>query len=542
MRRGIRRSSWSCCGIEAADAVPGSWSGIVTQAASTISPRRYLALWFPFLPTERWRMSFPSGDRHEPLLLVAKERNAIRVTSACPRARALGLLPGLSLADARARVPNVRVADADLEADARLLLRLVRQSARWSPMVAPDVPDGLLMDIEGCAHLFGGEAGLAEDALAHFGQHFTVRHALASTPSAAHALVRFPQSAPDETKAIRNLPIAALRLEPGAEAALRRAGLKRVADLADRPTAPLSARFGQAATASLDRLLGRIDSRITPLRPLPALHFARRFAEPIGHVDSIRAVLASLALEAIAELDRRGEGGRCFAAAFFRSDGAVRELSIETGQPTRDAALIGRLFHERIEALADPLDPGFGFDLIRFAVPATEVLAISQADLHNRPQQGEALGRLIDRLSVRHGRGRIRRIVSVDSHVPERTERSLPAQDMAATSCWPKPPAGEPALRPIFLFDPPHPVDVLAEVPDAPPRRFRWKGVAHTVVRAEGPERIAAPWWTKSGEGRPTRDYYRVEDDEGRRFWLFRQGLYERESVEPRWYLHGLFA
>ncbi len=486
-------------------------------------------------------MSFPSGAQDEPLLLVAKERNAVRVTASCPRAQGLGLLQGMPLADARARVPDLRVADANPQADARLLLRLARQCARWSPMVAPDPPDGLLLDIEGCAHLFGGEAGLAADTCVHFGRQFTVRRALASTPSAARALARFPQDVAEEEEAVRRLPIAALRLAPEAEAAIRRAGLKRIADLADRPTAPLSARFGAAATEALNRLLGCADSRITPLRPLPALHFARRFAEPIGHADSIRAALASLALEAIAELDRRGEGGRYFAAAFFRSDGAVRELSIETGQPTRDPALIGRLFHERIESLADPLDPGFGFDLIRFAVPTTEVLGVSQADLHNRPKQGEALDGLIDRLSVRHGRRRIQRLVPVDTHVPERAERALPAQD-AIPGSWPQPPAGEPPLRPIFLFDPPHPVEALAEVPDAPPRRFRWKGVTHRVVRAEGPERIAAPWWTKSGEGRPTRDYYRVEDSEGRRFWLFRQGLYERENGQPRWYLHGLFA
>ena len=514
----------------------------MTPGVSTILPtRRYLALWFPFLPTDRLRLPFPSGERPEPLLLVAKARNAIRVTAACPRAQVLGLLPGLSLADARARVPEVRVMDADPEADARLLLRLTRQCARWSPMVAPDPPDGLLLDIAGCEHLFGGEAGLAAEVCAHFGQQFTVRPALASTPSAAWALARHPQDGAAEEEAVRRLPIAALRLAPDAEAALRRAGLKRIADLADRPTAPLSARFGAAATVALDRLLGRADSRITALRPLPALHFARRFAEPIGHAESIRAALASLALEAIAELDRRGEGGRCFAAAFFRSDGAVRELAIETGQPTRDPALIARLFHERIEGLADPLDPGFGFDLIRFAVPATEALGVSQGDLHSRPQQGEAFDALIDRLSIRHGRGRIQRITPVDTHVPERAERASPAQD-TAPGIWPLPPPGEPPLRPIFLFDPPQPLEVLAEVPDAPPRRFRWKGVTHVVVRAEGPERIAAPWWTKSGEGRPTRDYYRVEDSEGRRFWLYRHGLYGCEADNPRWFLHGLFA
>lgn len=482
------------------------------------------------------------------MLLVAKERNALRVSAACPRAQALGLLPGLPLTDARARVPDVPVRDADPEADARLLLQLALQAGRWSPIVAPDPPDGLLIDISGCAHLFGGEAALAADATARLERFVTVRHAFASTPSAAHALARFPQETGfpkdtgDEAEAIRRLPVSALRLEARDGNALRRAGLKRIADLADRPTAPLSARFGEAATVALDRLLGRADSRIVPLRPPPALHFARRFAEPIGHADSIGATLDGLAREAAMELERRSEGGRRFVAGFFRTDGAVRELAIETGHPTRDPAILRRLFRERIEALADPLDPGFGFDLVRFAVPATEPLAPSQINFHARPRQDEALDALIDRLSVRHGRGRIRRIVPVDTHVPERAERLVDALDLPSPAAWPAPNEGGPPLRPILLFEAPQPVEAIAEVPDAPPRRFVWKGKAHDVVRAEGPERIASPWWTKGGEGRPTRDYYRVEDSEGRRFWLFRQGLHGREAVSPRWYLHGLFA
>ncbi len=473
---------------------------------------------------------------------MVKERNALRVSAACPRAQALGLLPGMPLAEARARVPQLLVQAADPQADAGLLLQLVRQCRRWSPMVAPDPPDGLLIDIGGCAHLFGGEAALAAEAVARLGRRVDVRHALASTPSAAGALARFPQEAMDEAEAIRRLPVAALRLEAQAQAALRRAGLKSIGDLADRPTAPLSARFGAATTAALDQLLGRADSRIIPLRPVPALHFARSFPEPIGHADAIRAALAEFATKAAYALERRAQGGRCFAASFFRTDGVVRELAIETGQPTRDPARIARLFHERIEALADPLDPGFGFDLIRFEVPAVEPLDAVQAELHAAPPGQEVIEALIDRLSVRHGRDRIRRIVPVDSHVPERGERRLAALDLPVPAIWPHAAPGEPPLRPFLLFDPPRPVDVVAEVPDAPPRQFRWKGVAHHVVRSEGPERIAAPWWKKSGENRPTRDYYRVEDAAGHRFWLFRHGLYDRETASPRWYLHGLFA
>lgn len=473
---------------------------------------------------------------------MATERNARRLTAACPQARKLGLVPGMALADALARVPDLRVEDADPAADARLLLHLSDTAQRWSPIVQPDPPDGLLIDISGCAHLFGGETGLADDAEGLVGRHLAVRHAFASTPSAAHALARFPVKAATEQQAIRRLPVAALGLAAEAETALRRAGLKLVGDLADRPTGPLSARFGKQATYALDRLLGRADHRLSPRRPLPALHFVRRFAEPIAHVDSVLGAVDGLAAKAAQVLEQRHQGGRGFAIRLYRSDGDVRGLTIETGQPTRDPALLGRLLRERVEALADPLDPGFGFDLIRFAVSATEPLAIVQADLESRGRQGEALSALIDRLSVRHGRERIRRLLPVDSHVPERAVRSAPALGTGQAFAWPPTPAGEPPLRPICLFDPPQPILVMAEVPDAPPRRFIWRGRNHIVVRAEGPERIAAPWWQKASEGRPTRDYYRVEDEAGRRFWLFRRGLHEREKDVPGWYMHGLFA
>lgn len=487
-------------------------------------------------------MSCRYGKLDKPLVLVATERNARRLTAACAQARQLGLGPGMALADARARVPHLHEDEADPAADARLLLRLAEIAQRWSPIVQPDPLDGLLIDISGCAHLFGGEAGLVADAERLLGRHMAVRHAFASTPSAAHALARFPIAAASELQAIHRLPVAALGLSTENETVLRRAGLKHVGDLADRSTTPLMARFGKQATYALDKLLGRADSRLSPLRPLPAMHFARRFAEPIAHVDGVLSTVDGLAAKAAQLLEQRHEGGRSFAIRLYRSDGEVRELTIETGHPTRDPALLARLLRERVEALADPLDPGFGFDLIRFAVLATEPLATEQADLEARGRQGEALSALINRLSVRHGRERIRRLLTVDTHVPERTVRSVPALDAVRTAAWHPPLAGEPPLRPICLFDPPQPITVMAEVPDAPPHRFIWRGGNHIVVRAEGPERIAAPWWRKASEGRPTRDYYRVEDEAGRRFWLFRRGLHTREVGCPSWYIHGLFA
>jgi protein ImuB len=204
-----------------------------------------------------------------------------------------------------------------------------------------------------------------------------------------------------------------------------------------------------------------------------------------------------------------------------------------------------RLFRERIDSLADPLDPGFGYDLVRLDVALAERLDASQLKLEGgEAQKGslqeEGVVQLLDQLGTRLGRTRVRRFGARDSHIPEQAELMLPASDPVPTAPWVPPEKGEPPLRPIYLFDPPQPIESMAaEVPDGPPHRFRWRRTVHDVARAEGPERIAGEWWRR--EDIPTRDYFRVEDRKGRRFWIFRHGLYsERES--PRWYLHGLFA
>jgi protein ImuB len=217
------------------------------------------------------------------------------------------------------------------------------------------------------------------------------------------------------------------------------------------------------------------------------------------------------------------------------------------GRPVRDPGIVERLFRERLCALADPLDPGFGFDLVRLCVTRTEPFEDGAQDLDAKTGGEAAEALVIDQLSVRLGAAGVTRPLPVDTHWPERTAEHLPAQQIAASDVpWPvMRDAGEPPARPIRLFDPPEPVEALAEVPDGPPARFRWRRVLHDIARAEGPERLAPEWWREdpvAGRTPGTRDYFRVEDREGRRFWLFREGLYGLDPAEPRWFLHGVFA
>jgi protein ImuB len=272
-----------------------------------------------------------------------------------------------------------------------------------------------------------------------------------------------------------------------------------------------------------------------------------RFAEPVTTKDVIAATLQALAAAIGQVLEQRGNGARLLEAFFFRADGQLRRIAIETGQPVRDPLVILRLFSEKLDALADPLDPGFGFDLIRLEVSHAESQKPQTIGFDTNANAEKEIDFLVDRLAARFGKDRIKRFHPQDTHIPEAESVLLPAQTLGPRASSPQPqwPKREIAsvapTRPLTLFPRPEPVETMAAVPDGPPLQFRWRRVHHTVRRAEGPERIAMEWW-KTETHLPTRDYFRVEDSEGRKFWLYRDGLYERETTSPRWYVHGLFG
>lgn len=465
-------------------------------------------------------------------------------------AAALGLHPGMTLATARAIRPDLAMHEADPAADRALLCALADRAERWTPLVGLDGDDALLLDITGAAHLFGGERNVIEDALSRFGRlGFSVRAAVAGTAAAARAVAEcggggiVPPGG--EAEAVAGLPVAALRLDAATQGGLLHLGLKTVGDLASRPRAPLAARFGRVPLDRLDLLRGLARAPISPRRTPPACIAERRFAEPIGRQEDVRRTILVLAADLARILERRGEGARALELVFFRADGAMRSVTVEAGRPLREPAGVLRLFGERLDALADPLDPGFGFDVIRLSALALEALSETAVRLDRGPDFEAELSALIDRLAARFGTRRVLRPAARDTHLPERAALFLPAQqgNAALAADWTifAPEADAAPPRPVRLMDPPERIDVLAEVPDGPPVRFRLRRVLHAVVKAEGPERIAPEWW-RAPEGTPTRDYFRVEDAEGRRFWLFRDGLYGRETDRPHWYLHGVFA
>jgi len=521
--------------------------------------RRLLSLWLPFMATDRilrqrlgraWRSD---TGQSRPLVLSSQDNNSRRIAALDEKAERLGLRRGTGIADARAMHPSLEVVEADPEADRRLLEALADWCDRYTPLVALDGTDGLFLDISGCAHLFGGERSLLDDIAARFfHQGFAVRAGLASTPGAAWAAARFAPGGSilgqgEEEGFMAGLPLAALRLEAATRASLESVGLGTVGAVAGAPRAPLARRFGTTLLVRLDQALGRVEEAISPRLPIAALSVERHLAEPIGLFEDIERLVLLLAGSLAQDLERRGEGARSLELLLFRVDGAVGRVAVGASLPLREPQLIGRLFHERLASLESEIDAGCGFDLVRLSALVTAAFEATQGDLSGTAlSSGCDIAMFADRVRARLGPDALLSPLLSGSHVPERAARlgrfgAGPAEERSGGSVG-MPDCGA-AERPLRLLTPAEPVEVPAtEIPEGPPLNFRWRRALYRVIRSEGPERIAPEWW-REAEAAPSRDYFRVEDADGRRYWLYREGLYgSREKISPRWYLQGLSA
>ena len=315
----------------------------------------------------------------------------------------------------------------------RLLEKIATWCDRFTPFVALEAPDVLLLDVTGAAHLFGGERAMLDTLRASLKkQKLAVRAALAGTAMAARALARECDgaiAAPGEESAmVASLPIDALLLDPHVTHAFRRAGLKTVGQVASRTRAELVGRFGREVASTIDRALGRGEKPISPRLPLPDYMAEHRFADPVTNQEVVAATLQQLAGSIAHILEERSEGARALEAAFFRADGAVFRLGIETGRPTRDPKIVERLFREKLSSLADPLDPGFGFDLIRLSVPHAERTNPEAITFEASVQDDDEIAFLVDRLAARFGAERVISFLANDTHIPEAAAVAVPAQ------------------------------------------------------------------------------------------------------------------
>ena len=485
-------------------------------------------MWLPRLPTDLLCRATPAW--RDAALVTASSGANRQVVAVNRAAQVQGLRSGMPLAQAMALLPDLRIAPHDPEADGRVLAALAERCSLFTPWSAVDCGAGLWLDVSGCGHLFGGETKLLEQLTGRLrGLGLTARAALANTPGAAWAWARFGDAAApilEDPEGLAPLPLAALRLEPGIVADLSALGLRRIGDLLGLPRAQISLRFGREVMWRLDQALGAEPEPISPLRPPVEYRAHASFAEPIARPEDIARALDHLLDGLCRQLEGQGLGVRRLDFTLFRVDGTLARAAIGTSAPSRDPVHLARLFRDRLAEIR----PGFGIEAACLDAPLTQAQAAAQTDLEGGG--GEAhLPRLLDALSNRLGPKRLMRMVPRPSHVPERSTMRSPAAAPVSIGDWP---AGR---YPIRLLEHPQPIEAMAPIPDAPPLRFRWQGALHQVVRADGPERIAPEWWHEEAD---ERDYYRVEDAQGLRFWLYRLGHYG-QAEPPRWYLHGVF-
>ncbi|WFL76914.1 DNA polymerase Y family protein [Altererythrobacter arenosus] len=511
-----------------------------------------MAVWFARLSVDRWRLSNDlargEGADAEPLALITETAHGPRIDATNDAGREAGARAGMMLADARTLCPELKVAPSDPAGDLAFLEKLALWAQRWGPWSALDPPDGVIVDVSAVAHLFGGERRLLEDASAAIGaRKLAARLAIAPTAGAAWALAHYgPRhailgAAEDAAAHLSQLPVAALRLDEDVIAVLRRLGLKRLEDLHGVGRDALQRRFrNRKSPASnpllrLDQILGRLPEPLLPVVPQQVPLVQRRLMEPIRHRDLLDQVLADLAQDMARELEGQGKGARRLELGLWRVDGEVVVRALELSAATRDASHITRLFGAKL----DDVDAGFGIETVRLRASWAEPLALEQGDIEAAAEEhGTSLSGFVDRITVRLGKQAVRHPVPFASHIPERAQRwQAPLDPDPATQ-------GELAFnfRPLKLLDRPEAIAVLYASPDGYPKSFRWRGQVHEVARVEGPERIAPEWWREKSSVR-LRDYYRIEDRQGRRYWLYRSGIIgDGRGGLPAWFLQGFFG
>ncbi len=529
--------------------------------------KRIVSVWLIDWPVTVWARSAghtPPPDSFAaeagPLALITRTARGAVIHALNPAARAANLSRGQTQADALAMIPHLACHPADLAADTRALEALAVWAERWSPSVSldpsPGGMEGLFLDVTGATHLFGGEPGVVARIQARLADAgIRARAALAPTPGAAWALSRWGPATRIATDAsvadaLAPLPIEALRIDDAALGQARRFGLKTVGSLYAMPRAGLARRFkdgaGVGLVRRLDQALGLTAEALTPVRAPARYRGWEAYADPLTDTAGVEARLPGLADSLARTLEGDGQGARALTLTAFRVDGRTSAVSVRMGRPLRDVSIWLRLFQE---VGIERIDPGFGIDALMLTADLTEPMIALQVAMGEEDQarHTEGLAALIDRLSARLGEGSVRVAEPQGSWMPERAERWRPALAKAP------PPAEGTAdplrARPLMLFDPPEPVETIADLPDGAPALFTWRRVARKVTRADGPERLSPEWWRPRPDGRQsrTRDYYRIEDDQGLRYWLFREGLYgadysgRDDERAPSWWMHGMF-
>ncbi len=497
---------------------------------------RYVSIWFRFLQTDCISIREPEL-RKTPFVITASSHGRMIVIGANELATAMGIVRGMVLADARAIVPHLKVQQEKPQVVERLLKKIARWCIRFTPVVALDPPDGIILDATGCSHLWGGDQQYINDLENRIRtKGYDVRVAMADTIGAAWALARFSSetvvNSDHLVQALIPLSPAALRLDPGSIDMLYKLGLRRIGSFLSMPDSVLRRRFGEGFLKKVRQALGREEEFITPVIPVAEYQERLPALDPVIHAAGIETALEILCRKICEKLRAEQKGIRRALFRLYKTDNTTQEIGIETSRPSQNAEHIYKLFQLKIATiLAEP-----GVELFVIEASAVDNYVPLQEKIWETTGYGineTLLGELVDRLSGRLGASRIYRFLPVEHYWPERSVERVTGLEIMKRTDW-RPDVS----RPVQLLPYPEEVDVTAPIPDYPPMMFRYKGRLHKVIKADGPERIEQEWWIQDGEH---RDYYSVENEEGQRYWLFRLGHYS-DMQSPKWYLHGYFS
>lgn len=499
-------------------------------------PKRFLSIWFRHLQTD-WFTRRQPKLAYIPFILTSPDHGRMVVRAASALAQTQGITVGMAVADARAIVPSLQVLDDDPELTVKALKGLAEWLIRYTPAVSIDLPSGLILDISGCAHLWGGEKqymASIQQRLIDFG--YANRIAIADTIGAAWAIARFGRDATiietgEQTKALLSLPPAALRLETETVERLEKLGLRQVKNFISIPRPSLRRRFGLQILQRLDQALGQEEEWIDPVLPIEPYQERLPCLEPIVTATGIEIALQRLLTSLCQRLQQEQKGLRMASFKCYRIDGKIQTIDIGTHRPSCNSKHLFKLFQIKI----DSIEPALGIELFTLDASKVEVLSAAQEKLWQDSSSLDNidLSELLDRIGGKIGANNIHRYLPAEHYWPERSFKQASSINETCPTSWK---LDRP--RPLQLLARPEMIEVTAPIPDYPPMNFRYKGKLHKIIKADGPERIEQEWWLQQGQH---RDYYAVEDDDGHRYWLFRSGHYD-SAKSYQWFIHGFFA
>lgn len=513
--------------------------------------KRFAAIWFSYLKTD-WFSVRQTHLKKIPFVLVIPDHGRKLVSAANEPANAQGIYNGMVAADAKAIYPSLEVIDEPIGLAERILKPMAEWCIRFSPCVAVDGDEGLIIDATGCTHLWGGDKMYLKNIRERFERRgYAIRVAIADTIGAAWAISRYGSDKfivenDQQSTALLQLPADALRLDEETVDRLNKLGLRQVKDFIGLPKTALRRRFGEMKPevrsssdirpqtsdiiTRINQALGYEEEIIIPVHPSAAYEERLPCLEPIITATGIEIALQRLLETLCRRLKNEGKGIRTAVLKCHRIDGKIQQIEIGTIRASHHVEHLFKLFELKIPTI----EPALGIEL--FVLEATKVedhISLQSKIWNgNMDLSDERVSELLDRLSTKIGANSIRRYLPAEHYWPERSVKKALSLDEETNTVWKMD-----RPRPLELLPKPEMIFVTVPVPDYPPMNFRYKGKLHIITKADGPERLEQEWWIEEGQH---RDYYYVEDDQGCRYWLFRLGHYDDENYQ--WFLHGVFV